>query len=211
MKKAYIFDLDGTLVDSMGRGWSVIFRFLDERGVKYPSDLVKRVITLGIPGIAKYYKEHFTLKESSEEILEYFLTNMRVLYETNIPLKETVKETLIALKAQGHSLNVLTASPHIFLDPAITRLGVADLFDNAWTIEDFGITKADPRIYQMAAERLGLPYENCIMVDDSIGAIKTANAAGLQTIGVYDDFSKDYVDEMKAHANKYVYKFSEML
>ena len=58
MKKAYIFDLDGTLVDSMARGWSVIFRFLDERGVKYPSDLVKRVITLGIPGIAKYYKEH---------------------------------------------------------------------------------------------------------------------------------------------------------
>ncbi len=210
--KAYIFDLDGTLVDSMTNGWiKMLKEFLVNRGVSFSPAIIKRVITLGLYGVAEAFKERYHFTETVEEIATQFRNSLRVKYETVIPQKSNVRETLTVLKERGISLNVLTASPHEFLDPAVKRLGLYELFDNVWSIEDFPITKADPLIYKMAAERLGLREEECVMVDDSIGAIRPAKQAGMKTIGVYDDFSAVYETEMRAVADKYIYDFKEML
>ena len=212
MKKKYIFDLDGTLIDSMTIAWKyILLKFLDERGIDYPSDIIKRVITLGFPGIAAYYKEHFSVTETPEEIVAYFQDGLQELYDNVIPAKPHVEETLRTLKKRGMKLNVLTASPHSFLDPCLKRLGLTELFDNLWTLEDFPTTKADPKIYLLAAERLGVIPEDCVMVDDSIGAIRPSKAAGLTTVGVYDDVSKDCEAEMRATADTYIYDFKELL
>ena len=212
MKKAYIFDLDGTLVDSMTCGWvEMLTGFLRDRNIAYPSDLIKRVIALGITGCAKYYREEFGVTESEDEIVEVFKETLRFKYENEILAKPNVEKSLLALKACGVSLNVLTASPHVFLDPCLKRLGFFDLFDNCWTIEDFGTTKADPAIYQKAAERLGLRIDECVMVDDSIAVIRTAKSAGMPTIGVFDDFSADTELEMKEIADEYIYDFIELV
>ena len=210
--KAYIFDLDGTLVDSMTNGWIKMLKdFLLVRGIDLSYELVKQVITLGLYGVAEDFKSRYNFTETVEEIVTEFRNALRVKYETVIPQKSNVRETLVLLKERGKSLNVLTASPHEFLDPAVKRLDLYGLFDNVWSIEDFPITKADPRIYQMAADRLGLRAEECVMVDDSIGAIKPAKQAGMKTIGVYDDFSSVYETEMRATADLYICNFKEML
>lgn len=212
MKKAYIFDLDGTLVDSMNCGWvEMLTGFLKARNIAYPSDLIKRVIALGVTGCAKYYREEFGVTESENEIVAIFKETLRLKYENEILAKPNVEKALLTLKNRGVSLNVLTASPHVFLDPCLKRLGLFDLFDNCWTIEDFGKTKADPTIYQKAAERLGLSIDECVMVDDSIAVIRTAKSAGMPTIGVYDDFSADAEFEMKESADEYIYDFLELL
>jgi HAD superfamily hydrolase (TIGR01509 family) len=210
--KAYIFDLDGTLVDSMTNGWiKMLKEFLESRNVSFSPEIIKRVITLGLYGVAEDFKARYAFTETVEEIVTQFRNSLRVKYETVIPQKPNVRETLVALKERGKSLNVLTASPHEFLDPAVKRLHLLELFDNVWSIEDYPITKADPLIYKMAAERLGLREEDCVMVDDSIGAIKPAKQAGMKTIGVYDDFSAVYEAEMRETADMYVHDFKEML
>ena len=210
--KAYIFDLDGTLVDSMTNGWiKMLKEFLESRNVSFSPEIIKRVITLGLYGVAEDFKARYACTETVEEIVTQFRNSLRVKYETVIPQKPNVRETLVALKERGKSLNVLTASPHEFLDPAVKRLHLLELFDNVWSIEDYPITKADPLIYKMAAERLGLREEDCVMVDDSIGAIKSAKQAGMKTIGVYDDFSAVYEAEMRETADMYVHDFKEML
>ena len=210
--KAYIFDLDGTLVDSMTNGWiKMLKEFLESRNVSFSPEIIKRVITLGLYGVAEDFKARYAFTETVEEIVTQFRNSLRVKYETVIPQKPNVRETLVALKERGKSLNVLTASPHEFLDPAVKRLHLLELFDNVWSIEDYPITKADPLIYKMAAERLGLREEDCVMVDDSIGAIKSAKQAGMKTIGVYDDFSAVYEAEMRETADMYVHDFKEML
>jgi FMN phosphatase YigB (HAD superfamily) len=114
------------------------------------------------------------------------------------------------LKERGVSLNVLTASPHVTLDVCLQRLKLWDLFDNIWSCDDFGTTKADPKIYKQAAERMNTSVEHVLFLDDNLDADRTAKAAGVLTCGVYDASSADYVEEMKAVNDFYIYDFSQL-
>lgn len=211
MQKVYIFDLDGTLVDSMPVGIGIVLGFLDEKGISYPDDIVTTLTPLGYKGSAKYIADHLTGGYQVEKIYEHFKAETLRAYGETIPLKAHVKETLEGLKAQGYRLNVLTASPQLLTDICMKRLGVYDLFENVWSIDAFGLTKADEEIYLEAARRLGVSPEECIMADDNLNVLKTAKKVGMATVGVYDDSSKDVMGEMRAIADKYVVDFAELL
>ena len=208
--KTYLFDFDGTLVDSMPTFVSVMLRILDERNIKYGEDIVKIITPLGYRGTAEYFRT-IGAEESADELVEIMNRYARYEYENNIPAKEGVEETLREMKARGYSLNVLTASPHIALDPCLKRLGIFELFDNVWSCDDFNTTKADPEIYKMAAERLGRAVGEVVFVDDNINAVKTAKAAGMVSVGIYDESGAEFADEFKAAADGYVLKFEELL
>ena len=210
MKKTYLFDFDGTLVDSMPTFVSVMLRILDERDIKYGDDIVKIITPLGYRGTAEYFRT-LGVKESTDEIVEIMNRYARYEYENNIPAKEGVEETLRAMKARGDSLSVLTASPHIALDPCLMRLGLFELFDRVWSCDDFNTTKADPEIYKMASERLGRAVDEVIFVDDNINAVKTAKRAGMISFGIYDESGAELADEFRSDADAYVLNFSELL
>ena len=210
MAKTYLFDFDGTLVDSMPTYGRMIIKLVEEYGVEYPNDIIKITTPLGFLGTAKYYIG-LGINET-EEFLVQKMKNMLVKeYEENIPAKANVVEVLKELKRRGCSLNVLTASPHESLDPCLKRLNMYHLFDNVWSCDDFNTTKADPEIYKMASERIGIEVKDVIFLDDNLNADKTAKSAGMQVYGVYDQSSKDYVEEMKAITDKYIYDFKELL
>ena len=120
-------------------------------------------------------------------------------------------KVLEKLKADGASLNVLTASPHLTLDPCLKRIGIYDLFDNVWSCDDFKTTKADPEIYRMAAEKIGVPAETVLFLDDNYNADKTAKEAGMKVCGVYDDSSAEYEEEIRDIADYYIKDFSELV
>ena len=210
MKKTFLFDFDGTLVDSMPTFVSVMLRILDERNIKYGGDIVKIITPLGYRGTAEYFRT-LGVKESTDELVEIMNTYARYEYENNIPAKEGVEDTLRKMKAMGYSLNVLTASPHLALDTCLMRLGLFELFDNVWSCDDFATTKANPEIYKMAAERLGRAVGEVIFVDDNINAVKTAKVAGMVSVGIFDESSADIVDEFKTVADGYALKFEELL
>ena len=211
MQKVYIFDLDGTLIDSMPTGVGIVLGFLDKKGIPYPDDIVTRLTPLGYKGSAKYIADHLTGGYQVEQIYEYFKAETLRAYGETIPLKANVKETLEQLKARGCCLNVLTASPQLLTDICLKRLGVYDLFENVWSIEAFGLSKADEAIYVEAAKRLGVDPTECIMADDNLNVLKTAKKVGMATVGVYDDSSKDVMEEMRAIADKYAVDFADLL
>ena len=208
--KTYLFDFDGTLVDSMATFGSVMIRILDEQGVSYGEDIIKIITPLGYHGTAKYFRE-LGIDLSADELVAMMNEYARPDYENKIEAKEGVIDTLRRLRARGDSLNILTASPHIMLDPCLTRLGIIDLFDNVWSSDDFGTTKSNPEIYKMAAKNLGVSTDEVIFVDDNINAVKTAKAAGTVAYGIYDESSADSADEMKAVAVRYLKSFAELL
>lgn len=208
--KTYLFDFDGTLVDSMPTYVSTMLRILDENNIPYDNSIVKIITPLGLVGTAKYYIS-LGVNKTVEEITEKMLTYMIEAYSTTVPAKKNVESTLRALKEQGCDLNVLTASPHATLDICLARLGIDSLFTNIWSCDDFGTTKADPNIYLEAAKRIGKDISEIIFIDDNINADKTAKSAGMTVYGIYDESSADYVDEMKKVCEKYIYDFSELI
>ena len=208
--KTYLFDFDGTLVDSMPKFVAAVLRILDEENIKYGDDIIKIVTPLGVLGTAKYFIT-LGVKLSIEEIVKKMETYMCDAYWYEIEAKEGVVETLKALKSQGADLNILTASPHVTLDRCLKRIGIYDLFNNVWSCDDFNTTKGDPEIYKMAAEKLGKRVDEILFVDDNLNADKTAKAAGMRVSGIYDDSSKEMIDEIKEVADFYAYEFKEIL
>ena len=211
MKDVYIFDLDGTLVDSMPIAVKIVLEYLDEYGIPCPDYIVKMFPPLGFRGVSEYYANELGVPKTSKEIYEDFQQRLLKAYEGVISLKENVKKTLLTLKEQGVRLNVLTASPHIFTDSCLKRCGVYGLFENVWSIDDFGLTKAQPQIYKEAAKRIGAAVTDCVMVDDNLEVLKIAKAVGMKTIGVYDESSKEYQAEMQSLADDYVVDFADIL
>ena len=205
----YLFDFDGTLVDSMPTFVSCMLRILDENDISYGDDIVKVVTPLGLEGTAKHFIS-MGIDKPLEAIMQTMADYMMDAYLYHIPAKPYVEETLRYLKEKGCSLNVLTASPHITLDPCLKRLGLWELFDNVWSCDDFATTKANPDIYRQVAERLGKPIREILFLDDNINADKTARSAGMRVCGVYDESSADNIDAMKEATDLYIYDFREL-
>lgn len=210
-KKFYLFDFDGTLVNSMPSYIKGMLRILDEAGVKYEKDIIKIITPLGFVGTAEYFIKNFGLKATKEELLIKMEEYIKDDYFYIIPAKSNVEKTLKELKNKGASLNVLTASPHVTLDACLKRLNLFDLFDNVWSCNDFNTTKADPEIYKMVAKKLGVNVNDILFLDDNLNADKTAKLAGAKVCGVYDESSKDYASQIKAVVDFYIYDFIELL
>lgn len=208
--KTYLFDFDGTLVDSMPTYVSAMLKILDDEKISYADDIIKTITPLGVLGTARLYKE-MGVRKSLEEIVSKMQEYAFYEYENNIPAKKNVVTVLKSLKEAGNSLNVLTASPHVTLDPCLKRIGIWELFDNIWSCDDFNTTKADVNIYKSVAKKIGVPISEVLFLDDNLNADKTAKAAGMQVCGVYDDSSAEFIDEIKAVSDFYITDFSELL
>ena len=189
---------------------SAMLRILDENSISYDKDIVKIITPLGVIGTAEYFVK-LGIDKPKEEIILLMKEYMAEAYFYHIPAKNNVIRVLKELKKKGCNLNVLTASPHITLDACLKRLGIYDLFTNVWSCDDFHTTKADPDIYRMAAEQIGESIENILFLDDNFNADKTAKSAGMLVCGVYDDSSKDYVDDIKGITDYYIYDFEELI
>ena len=210
--KAYFFDMDGTLVDSMPRAWSdVIFKYLDDRGVSYSKDIIAEIVTKGFMAIANYYVEVLGVKEDPQIIYDYFMDGLKPLYVSEFDLKKGAPELIKKLKSEGHSVNVISGSPHRFVDPCLKRHNVFDLFDNVWSVEDFNLSKSDEKLYQELSKKVGVKPCNCVLIDDSIGAIKTAKSTGFYTIGIFEAIVEKYWNEVKSTADETILDFTELL
>lgn len=207
----YLFDFDGTLVDSMPAYIDVMLKILDENNIKYEKDIIKTITPLGYVGTAKYCKEKLGLEMHENEILEKMNSYIYDEYAYNIPAKSNVIETLKKLKEQGADLYVLTASPHSLLDICLKRLGIYKFFTEIWSCDDFGTTKTDTEIYRMAANKIGKHIDEILFLDDNYNADKTASEAGMKVCGVFDKSSEEYANDIKDVSNYYIYDFSELL
>lgn len=208
--KTYLFDFDGTLVDSMPSYAAATVRVLDENHVPYSDDIVKITTPLGYQGAAELYVT-MGLDKSVEEIVATMKAYALEDYTNTIPLKTSVKEFLVNCKENGIQIAILTASPHAMLDVCLKRVGVYELFDHVWSSDDFGMKKSEPEIYHAAAKRLGADVSEITFFDDNLQALQTAKRAGLRTVGVFDASSADCAEEIKATADRYILTFGDLL
>ncbi len=209
--KVFLFDVDGTLADSMPTATKVVLSYLDERGISYPDDLIRTLTPLGFLGAASYYEKTLKVGERAEEIFRAFSEKLQYAYAKVIPLKAGARETLLALKKAGARICVLTGSPHTFIDECMRRTGVSELAEYIWSSDDFGKAKSDPTIFADAAGILGVEVGELVMVDDNVHVLRAAKSAGAAAVGVFDDCTADDESEMREVADLYVRTLVEIL
>ncbi|MBE6632757.1 MAG: HAD family phosphatase [Ruminococcaceae bacterium] len=206
----YLFDFDGTLVDSMPYWSQKMLNILNETKTPYPENVISIITPLGDVGTAVYFRDVLGVPLTNAEMYEKMDAYALPCYRDKIPLKADVLECLKRLRAKGCSLNILTASPHKALDPCLRRLGIWDLFDNIWSSDDFRLSKSNPQIYLEAVKLMGTVAAETAFFDDNLTAIRTAKEAGLYTVGVYDVTAIDFRCELEATADRYITSFSEI-
>lgn len=197
MAEIYVFDLDGTLVDSMPYFTKGILSIADEAGLEYDGTLIKILTPLGYVKGAEYYVNELGVKDTVENIVSKINSRLIYEYSNNIFTKPFVKEYLFKLHERGARMFVLTASPHSVTDVCLKHNGVYDLFETVWSVEDFGLSKSDTRIFFEVAKAIGCEMGEVHYFDDSLVALENAKKAGFVTYGVYDAQSADELERMR--------------
>lgn len=207
--KGAIFDLDGTLMDSMD-AWAGMWKsFLYEKGLTPPERFTQDITPLGPLGTARYL-QRLGLDREEHAIVEMFQARILPAYQHDILPKPGVPAYLRKLKAERVKLCVLTASPQKFVQPCLKRAGLWELFDFAWCCDDVGMKKSDPAIYPYTAKALGVPFEETVFFDDNLGALTAAHQAGVYTVGVYDESSAADRPQIERIVDRYIESFEEL-
>lgn len=209
--KAAIFDLDGTVFDSMWVWTDIDRRFLGDRGFEVPPDYLKAIAPIGARKAAEYTIERFGLNEKVEDVMNEWFDMAMEAYKSQVVCKTYVKEYLKKLKNDGIRLGVATSSDRRLIIPALERNGIIDLFETIVTVDQVERGKGFPDIYEKAAGDMGCANEECVVFEDILAGIKGAKDGGFVAIGVYEDHSSYEHPEMKKLADKFIMDFSEML
>lgn len=211
MQKICVFDLDGTLVDSMPAFTRGMLKIADDAGLTYDGELIKILTPLGYTKSAEYYVRELGVPDTVENIVRRIEDNLLYEYTNNIVTKPGVVEYLSRLHAEGARLFVLTASPHLVTDVCLKKNGIWDLFEQVWSVEDFGLSKSDTPLFFEVAKRIGCQRGDVHYFDDSLIALANAKRSDYRTYAVYDAQTPDEVERMKREHDVFVASFCDLL
>lgn len=208
---AVIFDLDGTLIDSMWMWKSIDIEYLARFGLEMPEDLQKNIEGMSFSETAVYFKQRFGLKDSLEQIKADWNDMAWDKYMNEVPLKEGAMELLKYLKGANIPAGIATSNSRQLVDLIIKRHGIDEYFSSIRTSCEVIKGKPSPDIYLLVAKDLGARPERCLVFEDVIQGIMAGRNAGMKVCAVYDKFSEEYTDEKIKLADYYVDSLKELL
>lgn len=216
--KGGIFDLDGTLLDSVEMWSKIDHDFLGKRGFEVPDDYIISIGHLKFHEIAEYTIERFGLTETPEEVIAEWREMARTEYKENVVLKPGAKEYLQKLKAHGIKLAVATALEQELYEIALKRNGIYDLFDAFANIYEINGQKGTPDVYVKAAEKIGLTVDECVVFEDIVIGAKGAKAAksevpgreGFTVVGVYNEESRKNAPQLLKICDYFIRDFKDL-
>lgn len=208
--KGAIFDIDGTLLDSMPVWENAGARYLATLGIKARSDLKERLDALSLPEGALYMQTEYKLSVTIEEILEGVNQVVKDFYFKEVVLKPGVCDLIQKLKKNQVRLMIATATDAEMAKAALIRNGVWKDFDGMITCEEAGAGKTSPKVFELAREHLQTKKEETWVFEDSLYAVKTASKAGFPVCSIYDAYSRDNTEEIQTFSDIYVKDFYEI-
>ncbi len=209
--KYAVFDLDGTLFDSMWLWKQIDYEYLSKRGIQVPSDYMKCINHMSIMDTALYSIERFNLKDSPEQLITEWLDMAKQAYLYKIKLKPFVRDFLNKLKLQNIGMSVATSLSKELALPALERTGILNFFDNVISSEQVKRGKGFPDIYLKAISHTNYNARDCVVFEDILQGVKGAKLGEFYVCGVFDEESKIDHSEMKSIANLFINSFKDLI
>lgn len=209
--KAAIFDLDGTLVDSMWVWKQIDIDYLSKKGHSVPKNLNDEITHLSFSQTAEYFKNKFSLEDSIEEIMNDWNTMAYNYYTNDIKLKPGALQYLLKLKELGIKIGLATSNSMHLLTTTLKSNNAFELFDAITVTDEVEKSKSNPDIYLLAAKKLGVNPSECMVFEDIIAAVYGAKLAGMKVTGVYDKHSEHQIDILKKECDNYIYNYEYLI
>ncbi len=206
-----LFDMDGTLVDSMPFWHNMGRDYLRARGIEPEADLSAVLKEQTLEESARYFREHYGLCESSEQIRAGFDALIEENYKSRVPAKPGVSAYLKRLAQRGVRMSVFSSTPSRLVSLALERLGLRAYFENILESEKAGGGKRRPEAYLLALQKAGMKKEETVVYEDADFAIRSAKGAGLSVCAVYDASCRTEPETLAALADWYITSFEELL
>jgi len=209
--KGVIFDLDGTLIDSMWIWGDVAEAYLRSHGAVPHSNFREALRTLNTTEEAQHYIDVYGIDLPVDEVAQGRDNLMKEYLKDVVELKAGVLQALKELKKRGVRMCIATATDRPLVEVSIERHGLDEYIEHIFTCTEENTSKSSPDIYFQAAKFLGTDISETLVVEDALYAIKTASEAGFVVAGVYDKVSDDEQDEIKSTCDYYWVTMDEML
>lgn len=208
--EAILFDLDGSLVDSMWMWREIDIEYLGKFGIPLPEQLQSDIEGMSFTETAVYFKERFHLPDSVEQIMDDWNQMAWDKYSHEVPLKNGVRELIAHCIRNGIKLGIATSNSRALVENVINAHELMDAFDSIVTGCEVDKGKPAPDIYLEAARRCGAAPEKCLVFEDIVPGILAGKSAGMKVCAVDDLYSKHQNEEKKRLADYFITDYFEI-
>lgn len=208
---AFIFDFDGTLVDSMNMWTDIDVEYLGRFGKEFTEDLQRDIEGMSTAEMCVYFRERYQIPQTDEEMIRAWTEMSRHKYLYEIGLKPGVREFLDCCRKEKIPMGIATSTELDIAVPCLRTHGIDGYFDHITTTTEAGAGKPDPAVFLLAAKRMGYPPSECIAFEDLPAGIRAAKTAGMYVIAVDDSFSADREEEKRRLSDRFIRDFFELL
>ena len=209
--KYIIFDMDGTLLDSLSVWADSDREFINGQGQDYDPVHSLAMKKMHFYSACEYLVRTFSLPFTPEETGQRILEIVEKRYLTDIPLKDGAEKFLEAAHSAGIRMCVATSNKKSLAEGALQGLGIMKYMEFVLTSDEVGCGKESPMIFLRAAEMLGGTPAETVVFEDSIHAVLSAKEAGFRVVGVYDPLCEDEFAEIEKEAHRTIRSFSELI
>ena len=199
-----IFDLDGTILNSMSIWDKAGELYLGSLGIRAEPDLSKIMYSMSMKEGAEYLKNRYQLDLTSDDIINGINNTIEHFYRFQVTLKDGVLQFLEELRKAGITITLATSSDRRIIEAALKRLKVLNYFDRIFTCTEIGESKEKPAIYLKAAEYMKTDIQSTWVFEDALYAIRTAKNAGFKTAGIFDPSSITDQVMIKRYSDIYI-------
>lgn len=200
-KKNIIFDMDGTLLDSMPYWRQLAREYALSKGAVLPDDFDKVCYSMDLNDASEYFRTVLGIKEAPEDIIKETLELMNQHYKNDIPMKPGMRRLLLKEQKNGSNMCIFTSSDATSAQLSMSRIGVRDCFTKIFTSYEIGISKKLPDSYLKVCEKMGFQPADTYVYEDVLHGVASAKKAGMKVIAVYDEDSKEHWAEIKELAD----------
>lgn len=209
--KAVIFDMDGTLIDSMWLWKTIDIEYLGKHHIELPLDLQKEIEGMSFSETAMYFKKRFSIEDDVEDIKKEWNEMAAYYYHTKVTLKDKVVDFIHALRENGVKIGIGTSNSKELAELILQRFEIAHLFDSVRTSCEVEKGKPHPDIFLKVAKDLGVEPNACVVFEDVPNGLMAARRAGMKSVAIYDDFSSHMKEEKMELSDVYVEDYHQVL